>query len=170
MLRTLLASLLMFMALVATVQAESDVAGRAEALKKQVIEVNRELSRLEAETLAPVDTQIVVFLAVDEGLSFSLDSVELTLNDTLATRYLYSDREREALSRGGVQRLYMGALPEGNHEVQAVFNGRVGEDRYFRKAESLRFSKQAGARYLELRVKRNPADPRQPKFAIQNKR
>ncbi len=148
-----------------SVLAEADLAQRAETLKKRVIELNRDLLKLEEQTLTPVDTQVVVFLAVDNGVSFTLDSVELSLNEEIATRYLYSEQELGALDRGGIQRLYTGALPEGSHQLMAVFNGKV-DNRYFRKAASLKFAKTSGARYLELRVKRNPANPRQPIFAI----
>jgi hypothetical protein len=147
--------------------AEDDLAKRAELLKKRVAELNRELMKLEQDTLTPVDTQVVVFLAVDEGVAFALDSVELRLDDTLATQYLYSEQELGALSRGGVQRLYMGAIAEGSHQLQAIFNGKSGGDKYVRKAESLKFAKASGALYLELRVKRNPEDPKMPRFAIQ---
>ncbi len=170
MCRTLLIFVLGLLCLAGLALAEDDLAQRAEQLKKRVADLNRELMKVEQETLTPVDTQVVVFLAVDEGVSFNLDAVELRLDDTLATKYLYSGQELGALSRGGVQRLYMGALAEGSHLLQAVFNGRSGDDKYVRKAETLKFAKSSGALYLELRVKRNPADPKMPRFVIQELR
>ena len=95
--------------------AQDDLAKRAEQLKNRVADLNRQLMKLEEDTLAPVDTQVVVFLAIDQDTDFELDAVELKLDDTLATHYLYSTQERGALKRSGVQRLYMGALSEGGH-------------------------------------------------------
>ncbi|MBK8971495.1 MAG: hypothetical protein IPM37_09075 [Hahellaceae bacterium] len=146
--------------------AQDDLSKRAEQLKNRVADLNRQLMKLEEDTLAPIDTQVVVFLAVDADTDFELDAVELKLDDTLATHYLYSNQDRGALKRGGVQRLYMGALSEGGHSLQAVFNGRSSGDHYFRKAESLKFAKSVGATYLELRVKRDPGNPKLPRFVI----
>lgn len=152
------------------VSAADDVAQRAEALKNRVIELNRSLYKLEQDTLAPVDTQVVVFVAVDEGAGFDLDSVELRLDDRLATQYLYSDQERQALLKGGVQRLYVAALPEGTHQIQAVFSGRGAGDSYLRKVEQFRFTKGGGATLLELRVARNAANPKLPRFVVREVR
>src|SRR5690606_23277065 len=104
--------------------AQPSIQAKAEALKKQVIDLNRELFELEEELLYPANTQVVVFLALTTKRPFQLDSVELKLDGSLATTYLYSDREVNALNQGGVQRLYMGNLAAGPHRIEAIFNGR----------------------------------------------
>lgn len=135
-----------------TAHAATSVDQRAEALKKQVVDLNRELFELEEELLYPANSQVVVFLAINSKQGFQLDSVELKVNGRLATTYLYSDREISALNRGGIQRLYMGNLGSGTHRIEAVFNGRGANDRYYRQQVSYDFEKQSGAKFLELVV------------------
>ncbi|HEX7374275.1 MAG TPA: hypothetical protein VF277_04830, partial [Steroidobacteraceae bacterium] len=74
-----------------------------QALKKQVVDLNRDLFKLEEELLYPASTQVAVFLSVDVGTFFALDSVTVKVDDKEVAHYLYTDREVEALHRGGVQ-------------------------------------------------------------------
>lgn len=150
--------------------ADTSLTQSTEALKKRVIELNRELYKLEEEILYPTNTQVVVFLAMDKDARFELDSVELSLNDKLATTYLYSEREINALQRGGVQRLYMGSLSTGPHKVTAVFNGRGADEKYFREATLLKFSKGNGSKYLELRIKNSSKKSKKPRFVVKELR
>src|SRR5690554_2036010 len=148
-----------------TAQASS-IEERATALKKQVIDLNRELFELEEELLYPANSQIVVFLAINSKRGFQLDSVELKVNGRLATTYLYSDREINALNRGGVQRLYMGNLGAGSHRIEAVFNGRGADDRYYRQQVSYDLEKQHSAKLVELVVQDSRNAANLPDFLI----
>ena len=142
-------------------ELESDL----EALKQELIELNRELFLLEEDLLAPSDTQVAVFVAVDQGSLFELDSVQLKLNDKAVANYLYTERELSALQRGGVHRLFLGNLPAGEHEVVAFFTGRGPKGRDYKRGASLNFEKTLGPKYLELRVL-DDADAAQPRFEI----
>ncbi len=146
--------------------AAENLAQRTEALKQRVIELNRELYKLEEEVLYPANTQVVVFLSVAESAAFELDSVELNLNGKLATSYLYSERELNALKRGGVQRLYMGSLSAGQHKIEAVFNGRGTNDKYFRNAATLSFNKDTSSKFIELRIERDNSSAKLPRFLL----
>ena len=84
-----------------------------QGLKKDVVDLNRDLFVLEEELLFPANTQVAVFLSMDVGEFFALDSVELHVDDKQVTNYLYTPREAEALLKGGVQRLYLGNLRPG---------------------------------------------------------
>src|SRR6476620_5156569 len=85
-------------------------------LKKQVLDLNRDLFLLEEELLFPSNTQTAVFVSMDVGEFFGLDSVELKIDDKTVANYLYTERESEALIKGGVQRLFIGNLKAGEHE------------------------------------------------------
>ena len=148
----------------------AELAKKPEQLKQDIVNLNRELMKLEEDVLYPLDTQVVIFLGVDENAPFTLESVELLIDKKFATSYLYSDREIQALKRGGVQRLHVGNLTTGGHNIQAVFNGRVADNKFFRSTAKASFSKQAGAKYLELRVEPRPGQPMQPTFRIQELR
>lgn len=153
--------------------ADDSMAGlsrEAEALKQDVVDLNRELLSLQEDLLYPLDTQVVFFLGVADDAPFTIESVELVVDDKVATSYLYSDREAQALKRGGVQRLHVGNLAAGTHKVQAIFNGRGTDDKFFRSTAKLQFAKRADAKYLELRVEQRPGQPGSPVFRIEELR
>src|SRR5688500_8165969 len=66
-----------------------------QALKKEVVDLNKDLFMLEEELLFPANTQIAVFLSMDVGDFFALDSVTLKIDDKEVTNYLYTGREAE---------------------------------------------------------------------------
>jgi len=134
---------------------DSDIQG----LKKDVVDLNKDLFVLEEELLFPANTQVAVFLSMDVGTFFSLDSVQLKIDQKEVINYLYTQRERDSLLKGGVQRLYLGNLKVGQHELVAFFNGKGPNDRDYKRGASLRFEKGVGAKYLELKI-----DDRQKKL------
>ena len=136
-----------------------------QALKKQLIELNRDLFRLEEELLYPASTQVAVFLSLDVGTFFALDAVTLKLDDKEIANYLYTDREVQALHRGGVQKLFLGNLKAGEHELVATFTGKGPHERDYRRGTTLRFEKTLGAKYLELRISDREASL-QPEFVV----
>lgn len=134
-------------------------------LKKQVIDLNRDLFVLEEELLFPGNTQVAVFVSMDVGEFFALDSITLKVDDKEVSNYLYTAREAAALVKGGVQRLYVGNLKAGPHELVALFSGKGPNDRDYRRGASLSFQKGPGAKYLELKVS-DRARRAQPEFEI----
>ena len=123
-----------------------------QGLKKDVVDLNKDLFILEEELLFPANTQLAVFLSMDVGDFFALDSVQLKLDQKEVINYLYTPRERDALLKGGVQRLYLGNLKVGTHELVAFFSGTGPNARAYRRGSSLRFEKGVGAKYLELKI------------------
>src|SRR5690625_2440496 len=65
-----------------------------QALKEEVLLLNRDLLMLQEDLLFPASRQMAVYLSMDRGSLFQLDSVELRLNEKLVTTHLYSERER----------------------------------------------------------------------------
>jgi hypothetical protein len=121
-------------------------------LKKDVVDLNRDLFVLEEELLFPANTQVAVFVSMDIGDFFALDSVTLKIDNREVKNYLYTPREVAALVKGGVQQLYIGNLKAGSHELTALFNGKGPHERYYRRGANLRFDKGVGAKYLELKI------------------
>jgi hypothetical protein len=138
---------------------------RVQSIKKDAVELNRDLFVLEEELLFPASTQVAVFVSMDVGVLFDLDSVQLKLNDTVVSNYLYTERELKALQRGGVQRLYLGNLKTGKHELVAVFTGGGPHWRDYRRGATLRFEKTTTPKYIELRI-RDVQRKQQPEFAV----
>lgn len=141
------------------------VDGDVQALKKELVDLNRDLFRLEEELLYPASTQVAVFLAVNVGTFFALDSVQLKVDGKEVANYLYTEREVEALHRGGVQKLYLGNLKAGEHELVAVFTGKGPHDRDYRRGTTVKFEKTVGAKYVELRITDRDS-ALQPEFAV----
>jgi len=125
---------------------------QAQSLKKEVMELNRDLLALEEELLFPASTQVAVFVSMDIGSLFELDAVEVKLDDKVVAHYLYTQREIEALRRGGVHRLYLGNLRVGKHELVAFFTGKGPHNRDYRRGATLEFEKQTEPRYIELQI------------------
>lgn len=163
----LLVSLLMVSALVAaqaqTDEAPDSLASEVEDLKKAIVQLNRDLFILEQDLLFPSSTQVAVYLSVDVGHFFQLDAVELKVDAETVTHYLYTERQVDALHRGGVQRLFVGNVNQGSHELTAVFTGIGPESRPYKRAVSLTFDKSARAAAVELSILDSPAR-QQPEF------
>jgi hypothetical protein len=138
-----------------------------QGLKKEVIDLNRELFMLEEELLFPANTQVAVFISMDVGEFFALDSVQLKIDQKEVANYLYTPREAEALVKGGVHRLYLGNLKVGEHELVAFFSGKGPNERDYRRGATVKFEKGIGAKYLELKI--NDRQRRaQPEFEIKD--
>ena len=138
-----------------------------QGLKKDALDLNRELFMLEEELLFPANTQVAVFLSMDVGEYFAVDNVQVKVDNKEVSNYLYTPREAEALLKGGVQRLYLGNLKVGEHELVAIFNGKGPNERDYRRGATIRFTKAVGAKYLELKItdKQRRA---QPEFEIKD--
>lgn len=167
--RGLLAGLLIWPLLLAAADQE---AGKAtgikedvQTLKQQVLELNRDLFMLEEELLFPSNTQISVFVSMDVGEFFQLDSVQLEIDGKEVAGYLYTPREIEALIRGGVQRLHIGNLRNGDHELVAFFTGKGPKGRDYKRGATTSINKGLGPKYVELRIV-DQTNNYQPEFDI----
>lgn len=136
-----------------------------QALKLELVSLNRDLFRLEEEILYPASTQVAVFLSMNTGTFFQLDSVTLKVDDKEVANYLYTEREAEALRRGGVQKLYIGNLKAGQHELVAFFSGKGPHDVDYRRGATLTVDKTVGAKYVELRIT-DREKAMQPEFVV----
>jgi len=139
--------------------------GRIQEAKADVIKLNRDLLVLEEELLFPANTQVAVFLSMDVGKLFSLESVQLRLDDKPIANHLYTPLEVQALHRGGVQRLHLGHLKAGEHVLTAFFTGQGPHERDYKRGATVTFEKAAGARYIELRI-RDAQAKLQPEFEV----
>lgn len=134
-----------------------------EALKKEVLSLNRDLFILEEDLLFPANTQFSIFLSMNAGQLFTLDSVQLRINDKNVANHLYTERELAALKRGGVQRLYIGNLPSGEHEIVAVFSGVGPNGRDYRRGKTIVVEKTTEPQFVEFTIE-DDASKEQPEF------
>ena len=143
----------------------SDLDTRIQDTKNEVIQLNRDLLVLEEELLFPANTQVALFVSMDVGKLFALDSVQVKLDDKEVANYLYTPAEVQALHRGGVQRLYVGNLRSGSHELVAFFTGKGPYDRDYRRGATVKFDKSTDPKYIELQIT-DSAGKIQPEFAV----
>lgn len=136
-----------------------------QSLKKEVLDLNRDLFLLEEELLFPANSQVAFFVSLDVGEYFDLDAVNLKIDGKDVANYLYTEREVDALHRGGVHRMHMENLKVGEHEMVAVFTGKGPNVRDYRRGATLNLSKGIGAKYVELEIT-DKIQKQQPEFVI----
>ena len=121
-------------------------------LKKEVLELNKELFILEEDLLFPSNTQFSIFLSMDIGKLFDLDSVQINIDGKNISNHLYTLREINALKRGGVQRIYLGNLASGKHELVAFFTGKGPSKRDYKRGTTIEIEKTSSPLFVELKI------------------
>lgn len=126
----------------------------AQALKLDALALERELRLLEDEVLLPPAAQLAVFVSMDPAAALPVESLRLQLDGRDLGGHLYSAAEREALQRGGLQRVHLGPLAPGTHELVALFTPAPTATGAAVAAVPvrLRFDKTATAAAIELRI------------------
>ncbi len=134
-------------------------------LKSSVVDLNKDLRLMEEELLFPSSTQASVFVSLDIGQFFTLESIKLKLDGKQVASHLYSEKQRRALARGGIQRLHITNLNQGLHTVSAFFTGLGPNGRPYKRGSELQFTKGQGSQYLELAIVDDMAK-QEPVFTI----
>jgi hypothetical protein len=138
-----------------------------QGLKKDVIDLNKDLFVLQEELLFPANTQVALYISMDVGTFFALDSVTVKIDNKEVKNYLYTAREADALLKGGVQQIYLGNLKVGKHELVAFFTGKGPVERDYKRGANISFDKGVGAKYLELKIT-DRVPKHQPEFMIKD--
>ena len=134
-----------------------------ENVKKALLELKRDLVILEEDLLFPASSQVSVFLSMDMGEFFQLDAVTLKLNGKQVSHHLYTDKQVDALHRGGVQKLFVGNVKQGDNRVTAFFTGRGPNGRDYRRATTVEFEKSFEPTFIALAISDETEDY-QPDF------
>ena len=100
---------------------------------------------------------------MNAGQLFTLDSVQLRIDDKNVANHLYTERELAALERGGVQRLYIGNLASGEHEIVAVFTGVGPSGRDYRRGKTIVVDKTTEPQFVEFTIV-DDTSKEQPEF------
>ena len=53
-----------------------------------------------------------------------LDAVRIQIDGQLVAHHIYSAKELEALRKGGVQRIYVGNVATGEHQLEVLVDGK----------------------------------------------
>jgi hypothetical protein len=115
--------------------------GQVQEIKSDVLSIAAELSSLEERLLYPSNTQVAVFVSIEDKEDFRLDAIQIEINGDLATHHIYSFKELEALQKGGVQRIYTGNIPSGDHQLNVTMIGKLKSGKEFSESDSFAFAK-----------------------------
>ena len=121
-------------------------------VKSDVLSIAAELSQLEEKLLYPSGTQVAIFVALAKGDQMRLDAVRLQIDGQLVAHYIYSSKELQALRKGGVQRIYVGNVTTGDHQLEVLVDGKLEDGADFSRAEHFTFRKEVKPKLVELTV------------------
>jgi len=119
-------------------------------VKSDALRIAAELSLLEEKLLYPSGTQVAIFVAMTKGDKMRLDAVRLQIDGQLVTHYIYSLKELEALRKGGVQRIYVGNVATGDHQLEVLVDGKLEGGADFSRTERFAFRKDVKPKLVEL--------------------
>jgi hypothetical protein len=121
-------------------------------IKSDVLNMTQELNRLEEKLLYPSGTQVAVFVELAKGDTLRLDAVRLQIDGQLVAHYIYSAKELEALRKGGVQRIYVGNVATGDHQLEVLVDGKLESGADFSRTERFAFRKEVKPKLVGLTV------------------
>jgi len=127
---------------------------QVQEIKSDVLSIAAELNRLEEKLLYPSNTQVAVFVSLAEGESFRLDSVQIQIDSEPVAHYIYSFKELEALQKGGVQRIFTGNIPTGEHQLDISVAGKLSDGMDVGATESFSFRKDAEPKLVAITLAR----------------
>jgi hypothetical protein len=145
-------------------EASAPLDSDLETVKQELLKLKRDLVILEEDLLFPASSQVAVFLSMDIGELFQLDAVTLKLNGKEVAHHLYTDKQIDALFRGGIQKLFVGNVQQGQNRLTAFFTGRGPSGRDYRRATTVEFEKSFEPAFVELAISDSTASY-QPEFS-----
>ncbi len=138
---------------------------QVQEIKSDVLSIAAELNQLEEKLLYPSGTQVAIFVALAkagqsgsparagvarDGAEMRLDAVRLQIDGQLVAHYLYSAKELEALRKGGVQRIYVGNVATGDHQLDVVVEGKLEGGADFSHTGHFTFRKEVKPKLVQL--------------------
>lgn len=130
---------------------------KVQSLKKDVLELSQDLARLQDQLLTPASTKLSIFVSMAGKDVLNIDSMQLQVDNRAVANYLYSAAEQEALQRGGVQRLFLGNVDIGPHQLTASFIGKDSAGQERRGTLNSSFEKTTAAKFVELKITKGEA-------------
>jgi hypothetical protein len=131
---------------------------KVQSLRKDVLDLSQDLARLQNELLTPAATKVSVFVSIDGQNAFNIDSMQLQLDNRPVANYIYTADEQDALRRGGVQRLFLGNITIGPHQLMASFIGKDATGAEKRGTIDSKFEKSMSAKFFELKISKGEAN------------
>ena len=106
-----------------------------------------------------------MFLSLDVGRYFTLESVKLKLDDQVVASHIYTEKELIALKNSGIHKLHMANLSIGKHSLSAFFTDIGPKGREYKRGTTMKIDKENGPKYIELKIS-DSTSKLQPEFEI----
>ncbi len=119
-------------------------------IKSDSLRMSAELSQLEEKLLYPSGTQLAIFVELAKGDTMRLDAVRLQIDGQLVAHYIYSAKELQALRKGGVQRIYVGNVSTGEHQLEVLVDGKLEGGADFSRTGEFTFRKEVKPKLVGL--------------------
>jgi hypothetical protein len=123
---------------------------QVQEIKSDVLAIASELQQLEEKLLYPSDTQVAVFVSLAAGDAIVIGSLRIQIDGKLAAHHIYEFKELEALRKGGIQRIYTGNLPTGEHRIEVSTSGTLAGGSDFDESESFSFRKDVEPKIIDV--------------------
>jgi hypothetical protein len=126
--------------------------GEIQAIKEEILEINRDILLLEELSLYPHGQQLVVLVSIATDSLVNPGSIALQLDGQMVSRHRYTGSEGSALQEGGVHRLYTGRLADGEHRLEVSVTGTQARGQAYQQQRSVTITKRPGRKYMELQL------------------
>jgi hypothetical protein len=123
-----------------------------DAVRHGYIELRRDALVAEPSTTLPANAAVAVYVSIDRRTQATLDGVSLQLNGEPVGEQHYSPQQLDALRRGAMDRLFIGALPPGTNTLVATFRGVRRDGKPYAQTTTLELAAAQTPRYVELRL------------------
>ena len=125
---------------------------QVQEIKSDALSIAAELNQLEEKLLYPSGTQVAIFIALAKGDQMRLDAVRIQIDGQLVAHYIYSFKELDALRKGGVQRIYVGNVATGDHQLEVVVDGKLDGGADFSRTKRFTFRKEVKPKLMKLTI------------------
>jgi hypothetical protein len=123
-----------------------------QAIKQEILAINQEILLLEESSLVAHGEQLVVLVSTSAGSTVAPEEITLLIDGEMLSRHHYSSGETAALRKGGVHRLFAGAVNEGEQQLEILLTGRMEHDKTFKRQRTITITKPNGRKYIELEL------------------
>ena len=125
---------------------------QTELLVKEVLDLSSDLAIIQEEEDNPANYQLMVLVTFDPTKLFTLDYIQLEVDNEVVAAYQYSESDVQALKRGAGHRLYLANLPAGMHEIYATMVGRIPRDPDYKSEVHYKFISGVSRTVVELNI------------------
>lgn len=134
-------------------------------IKLETLQVVKDATQLIEDVGYPEKSRVKIYVTHGAGKYFGLQKVTIVVDGADRAEFNYNDLQLKALLRGAANRVYMGELSEGFHELVVVFEGKDRKGNIIKKAETWLFDKKPGEFIMVMNVADNESTLR-PDFSF----